>query len=508
MLRDSVLGRVYGWWQYSVLFSILYAIYRPFHLAFCNSAIVGFLKKDSAVERFYGRCLFTRVVNAIWNFFLRIFKAVLSVFTPAADGSLFVRLARGSHVCNFEFILCAFVLVMFIAPHSMWSNGYAVLASIGLFGLYSLLAAAGARRVVYPHELGLPFLLFAIACVISLAFTSDLSDSVRILSFFFAAFILMYVIVSDLSDMARINRLMGYIYAAVMLTAVYAIAQRFMGVAVSSSFTDLSINVGVPGRVYSTLDNPNNYAEFLVLFTPLCVAFAMNQRDVRLRFFLSCALALPMLALVMTYSRSSWLSIMLAALVFAYYSDKKLIPLAFFAALLIVPFLPDSITTRFSTIFNNRDSSANHRLVTWQGILNIIGDHGITGIGMGPYTFANLYPSYALEGATKGVYHSQMLYFELILETGALGFFSFMWMMLRNLKDTACAICRRPAPELRNTLIACLSAFVGIAVASVFEYIWYYPRILFAFFILLGICLAAIRLTPGQTEVHHENNNP
>ena len=504
MLRDSILGRVYSWWQYSVIFSITYAIYRPFHLAFCNSAIVGFLKKDSAVERFYSRCLFTRAINAIWNFFLRILKAILNVFTPAADGSFFVRLARGSHVCNFEFILCAFVLVMFIAPHSVWSNGYAVLAAIGLFGLYSLLAAAGKRKVVYPYELGLPFLLFAIACVISLAFTSDLSDSVRVLSFFFAAFLLMYVIMSDLSNMSRINRLMGYIYAAVMLTALYAIAQRFIGVEVSSSFTDLSLNVGVPGRVYSTLDNPNNYAEFIVLFTPLCAAYAMNQKDLRLRFFLSCALVLPMLALIMTYARGCWLSIMLAVLVFAYYSDKKLIPLAFIVALLaiplVVPLLPDSIITRFSTIFNSKDSSANHRLVTWQGIAHIIEDHGLTGIGMGPYTFANIYPSYALEGATKGVYHSQMLYLELILETGALGFFSFMWMMLRNVKDTACAICRRPAPELRNTLIACLSAFVGIAVASVFEYIWYYPRILFAFFILLGICLAAVRLTPKQSE--------
>lgn len=505
MLKDSVLGRIYSWWLYSVIFSMLYAIYKPFRLAFSNSAVVGFLKKDSAIERFYSRCLFTRVVNAIWNFMLRILRAIWNFFAPAADGSFFVKLARGSFVCNFEFLLCAFVLIMFVAPHSIWSNGYAVLAAVGLFGIYAFISAAGKRQVVYPHELGLPFLLFAIACVISLAFTGDISDSVRILSFFFAAFILMYVIMSDLSDMERINRMMGYIYAAVMLTAFYAIVQRFMGVEVSSSFTDLSLNVGVPGRVYSTLDNPNNYAEFLVLFMPLCAAYAMNQKDVRWRFFLSCALVFPMLALVMTYARGCWLSIMLAVLVFAYYSDKKLIPLAFIVALLavplVLPLLPDSIITRFSTIFNTKDSSANHRLITWQGIMNMIGDHGITGIGMGPYTFAELYPSYALEGATKGVYHSQMLYFELILETGALGFFSFMWMMLRNVKNTACAICRRPAPELKNTLIACCAAFMGIAVASIFEYIWYYPRILFAFFILLGICLAAMRLSLNESEV-------
>ena len=47
---------------------------------------------------------------------------------------------------------------------------------------------------------------------------------------------------------------------------------------------------------------------------------------------------------------------------------------------------------------------------------------------------------------------------------------------------------------------ACLAGFCGIAVLSVFEYIWYYPRILFAFFILYGISAACLRASGGAAK--------
>lgn len=501
MLGNSILGRLYGWWLYSAIFRILRGIYRPFSRAFPHSAVVRFLRRSPKVEVWYRASLFTRIVDAVWNFLLRVFGAIFRYLRPAAATSLIVRLVSGSRLLRFDVILGGFVFVMFITPHAMWSNSYAVLAAVGLFGLWFLMSAAGSREKVYPKALGLPFLLFLMACMGSLIFTSAFSDSFRILLFFIAAFLLTFVIMADTTDERRLVSLMGWIYAAVILTALYAIAQRFMGVEVSASYTDLDLNAGVPGRVYSTLDNPNNYAEFLVLFTPLCVSFAMNRKNPTLRFVLCCCIVFPLAAIVMTYSRSSWLSLAVAAVVFVYYVDKRLIPIGFVAIPLIIPFLPDSMITRFSTIFNSHDSSASHRIRTWQSLLPMLRDHGFTGIGMGPTTFADLYPSYALTGATKGVYHTQMLYMELFIETGALGFVSFMWMMLRNIKDAAFGIFRASGREAQGALVACVASFVGIAVASIFEYIWFYPRVLFAYFILLGVCLACIRMGREKREV-------
>ena len=489
-----MLGRLYGWWLCSAIFRLLRGIYRPFARAFPNSAVVHFLRRPPKIERWYANSLVCRAIDAVYRFLLRIFGAIINALRPAAGGSFFVRAASGSYFLRFEVLLGCFTFVMFVAPHEMWSNSYAVLGAAGLFGVAFLMSAAGARREVFPREFGLPFLLFVMACLGSLGFTSDRSDSLRVLMFFAAAFLFMYAAVIGISTKEQLRRLMGFIYAAVMFTALYAFYQRVMGVEVSASFTDLDLNVGVPGRVYSTLDNPNNYAEFLVLFTPLSTAYAMTEKRTFRRLVLSCLIVLPLGALVMTYSRGCWLSIALSVVIFVYYTDKRLIPVGLVACILLIPFLPDSIMTRISTIFNSHDSSANHRLTTWRGIINMIGDYGITGIGMGPNTFAELYPDYALTGATRGVYHSQMLYMELILETGALGFISFMWFMLREVKNAAFDLFKARSQEVRMALIACGASFGGIAVAGIFEYIWFYPRVLFAFFILLGVMLVAARL--------------
>lgn len=55
----------------------------------------------------------------------------------------------------------------------------------------------------------------------------------------------------------------------------------------------------------------------------------MNRKNPTLRFVLCCCIVFPLAAIVMTYSRSSWLSLAVAAVVFVYYVDKRLIPIGF-----------------------------------------------------------------------------------------------------------------------------------------------------------------------------------
>ena len=89
------------------------------------------------------------------------------------------------------------------------------------------------------------------------------------------------------------------------------------------------------------------------------------------------------------------------------------------------------------------------------------------------------------------------MYLELILETGILGFVSFMWLALRSIKNSV--IARRGSSTLTKTvLIACAASFIGIAFSCIVEYIWFYPRDLFAYFILLGVSYAAISMAEKE----------
>ncbi|NLH01986.1 MAG: hypothetical protein GX488_08855 [Clostridiales bacterium] len=206
-------------------------------------------------------------------------------------------------------------------------------------------------------------------------------------------------------------------------------------------------------------------------------------------------IAFPFIALLMTYSRSCWISMLLTCIVFVYYANKKLIPAFFLICVAAIPFLPDSVMVRIASLFNSHDSSNMFRIYVWSGTLKIVRDYFLTGIGLGPDSFAVVYPAYANPHALIGAPHSHMVYMELIIELGILGFISFMWYMLRLWKDTACSLLRTPQIIPRFVLIACISSLVGISFAFGVEYVWYYPRTFFAYFILMGIASSAIRIS-------------
>ena len=499
MLSSSILGKLYILWTQSAVCAFLRGIYRAFSRSFKNSVIVHWFVRDSRLEPIYRTSLFARIFKAIFDFFDRLLHAIWAAVRRAGQGSVtqrFVnRYCRSSFFLKFETVLGGAICLMFIVPHDYWSNSYALLFAVGLFGLYAILVGAGKRKLYYLHDMGFPILLFAIACVASLGFSYDNSDTIRILILYITAFLFLYVLSADVTTPGRMSRLLGFLYLAVIFTALYAFYQRVVGVAVSSSLTDLTLNKGVPGRVFSSFGNPNNYAEFLVMMAPLAAVFAASRKNRYLRLLLILGMALPFGALLMTYSRSCWISMLLCCIVFVYYADKKLLPMFFLLCLAAIPVLPESVMTRIGTLFNHSDSSNMFRLYIWQGTTQMARDYFPGGIGLGPGSFAVLYPHYANPHALIGVPHSHMVYLELVLELGLLGFVSYMWYMLRLWKDSACKLLHTHSKLARCVLIACLSSMIGIAFAFGVEYVWYYPRTFFTWFILAGIAVAAMRMS-------------
>lgn len=508
MLQESILGKAYTVWQCSVAFAILRSIYRAFSRAFSNSTIIHFFVRDSSVERLYADSLFARIFKAILDFITKIIHCISSAIITAAKGSVTAsftrRFLKTSFFFNYETILGAFICLMFIIPHNYWSNSFALLAAVGLFMLLIIMMGVGTRKKFYLHEMSFPLLIFAFTCVFSIAFSYDKGDTFRILLFYITSFLFVYIITADITTKDRLMKLTGFIYTAVIITSVYAIYQRFVGVAVSESLTDLATNQGVPGRVFSTLDNPNNYAEFLVIMTPLAAMFAVNVKKAWLRIPLCIGIVFPAAAMLMTYSRSGWIATLLACIIFVYYANKKLIPALFLIGVAAIPFLPESVMIRIASLFNTADTSNMYRIYIWEGSLGIVKDYWETGIGLGPGSFAYVYQDYANPLAKIGAPHSHMVYLELLVELGVLGFISFMWYMLRLWIDTTRTLLRCKDMKVKLFQMACIASLVGIAFTFGVEYVWYYPRTFFSYFILVGISCAAVRIS-AKSALSNEN---
>lgn len=498
------MGKMYDIWLESYVYAFIRSIYRFLSLSFKTSAIVRFFNRDSRLEALYSKSFFAAFFRMLLDLFHRLFRWIWGILSALSRGSVTVAYGRkyltGSFIFSYETLLGGFVLLMYMVPHDYWSNTYALLGAAALLMAYLFLAGAGLRRPYYIHQMGLPVLFFAVACVMGVLGAFDRGDAFRVFLFYVTALLMYYVISGDLVTEKRMMRFLLFIYAAVVFTSVYAVVQRFMGVEVSSSLTDLSVNKGVPGRVYSTLDNPNNYAEFLVMMTPLAAVFVMNYRgSAFMKFAFTAGMVFPFVALLMTYSRSGWISMVLSCLVFVYFANKRLIPALLLLFVAAIPFLPESVMIRIASLFNSSDSSNLYRIYIWSGALGIASDFGLSGIGLGPESYAMIYQDYAHPLAKIGAPHSHMVYLELVIELGVLGFVSFMWFMLRLWKDSARSLSASKSKTFKLVLCACIAGLIGISFTFCVEYVWYYPRTFFAYFILAGVASAAVRMTADNT---------
>lgn len=393
---------------------------------------------------------------------------------------------------DFAALSGAGVLLMYLCPAARWNNRYALAFALGLLLVLLLLLASNRRSLPSAREIGFGFLLFLTVSLNGIAAAQDVPEALRVFAFYLTAYLLALTLACGLSDRQKLQKFLGFVYLTVLCTGAYAIWQRIVGVPVNSSQTDLVANAGMPGRVYSTMENPNNFAELLVMLLPLAFAWTTMLPRQRTRLTATLLLSVPLAALLMTYSRSGWISFALAVLVMLFFCQKRMLPLLALAAVLALPLLPGTILRRILTIGSASDSSNRYRVYIWQGTLRLLRRFGLTGVGFGP---GNFHPVYTLfcGGHAQEAQHAHMLYLELWAELGIgglLAFLAFHFGLLRR------AVLRKSRAKggVRMTLIAAAAALTGISFSFAVEYVWFYPRDLFCYFLLAGVTLAAARL--------------
>ncbi len=428
------------------------------------------------------------VIRWLTEFAGKTFGWVVKPLRTSRISTLLCRMPR----YNFGWLYGIVFAVCFLCPDWLWRNQYALVLSVLVFCAMLLDAWDREQTAFRVRDLGLWMLVFAFSVGLAVVNAYDTGEALRVFCFYLSAFLFCVSLVGTVTNRGRLMSILGFVYLTLLLTGLYAIVQRIQGVEVSASLTDLKMNAGMPGRVYSTLENPNNYAEFIVLTFPVSLIFCTGIVDRRWRTICTASLAIPVVALLMTYSRSGWVSFALAAVVFLALWDKRYLPLVIVAAFAALPILPDSIFNRILTIGNTADSSNRYRLYIWSSVLQMLRDYGLTGIGLGPGNFIPLYANYSSPLASVA-YHSHMVYLEVWLEMGLLGIVSFLGMYLGIIRRGIRAI-RHADPMVKNVLIACVSSLAGVSFVCGVEYVWFYPRVLFAFFITIGITLAAVKL--------------
>ena len=256
---------------------------------------------------------------------------------------------------------------------------------------------------------------------------------------------------------------------------------------------DMTVNAGMPGRVYSFFDNPNNFAEQLVMLLPLNFALFLNCRW-RGKVLSLISLGLGLVAIGATYGRASWIGLALAVVVFLALLDWRWVPVILVLGVAAIPFLPETIYNRILTIGNSEDSSIQYRFTIYDTTANLMKDYWVRGVGLGSDVMKQVFQTYPTNFDGSYPIHTHNNYLQMWGETGIWGILSFLGLLVWQLKRGVKAFLAAQDRRVKRLLAAAVGAFCGILVIGLAEYTWFYPRNMFTYWFLFGVIAAGVKL--------------
>ena len=341
-----------------------------------NSAILGFFFKKGRLAKWYEESMFFATLNAIINFPSRIFKKVYLKFEDVFLESKIIALIRAI-LSRMEIIAGILMVLLLVVPNDRWNNRYNLIISLALLGLIFVNTVIQRNWVFNVKAIDFTLVIFMISVAISAIAT--FFESLNFLGFYITCFALILAMVSFLKTEKALKTFIEIMLIGVFIIGLYGMWQVATdAVAFDPSQTSIEQSEGLPGRIYSTMGNPNNYAQILIMTLPFFAAVIMNSKSfVKRALYLALAIP-PLVALFYTGSRSGWIGLAVAIVVFTFFAQKRLIPFIIAGGIMMIPFLPSHIYYRILTIFNiEGDTSSQYRVEILQTVLPMLKDHAV-----------------------------------------------------------------------------------------------------------------------------------
>ena len=381
-----------------------------------------------------------------------------------------------------------FAAVYFARPNDWlpFLGTFPVAKVAALFPIAGLLVAvASGYRPRFTRELWLLLFLF-LQLAICVPFSTWRGGSFQTVFFDFSKIALITVVlVQVLNDSSRLRKLIFVQTAVVVAVSVISIRE---GTQEAGRMT------GVLGSMFG---NPNDLAIAIAMIVPFAVMFLLMARNPLKRVLWSMMTILMVYAIVKTYSRTGFLSLLAIILATGWFfgiqgKNKKVLAAIFGLALLSPIALTGKYLVRVESIFDSSldaTGSADARTDLLIRSLKITGAHPLFGIGPGQFV---------VQSGTWHVAHNS--YTEMAAEAGIPGGILFIWLFIgafnRLRKATPDFQCHsRELVFLRAATLTSLSGFLVSAFFASLEYDF------FSYF-LVAYCSALVLMIQDDQHRH------
>ncbi len=425
----------------------------------------------------------------IASFFVNPVWLILTAFLTVT----FFAMLSSPELALFSAILFAPFLIFFSHPTVV----LAIVLLVGLVG-YIFKVLLGKRLFSF-QPLDLCMLLLA-ALYLGAVFLTKGGLESRAQALIMLVLLSGYFLAANLLNTPeKINRAINLLLFGGTTVSTIGLIQQLSGHAIAN-WLDSSAYAYIAGRITSVFENPNVLAVYLVLLFPLTVSRLLQRGGVGGRIGSALMMAIFLAAIVYTWSRGAWIGVILSLALFIFLLNPvtlyALIPMLI-AFPIFLHYAPSAIGIRFSSITSLADTSVSYRLGIWQGSFAMIGDHILSGIGVGTAAFSALYPLYAPAGM-EAAPHAHNLLLQLFCEFGIIGPVVFLLFVAFFFQ---CFLSHRHEETQDDFRLLGLGIGCGVfalLVNGMFDYVFYNSRIFFLFFIVVGLMVAISRV--GRTQ--------
>ena len=457
-----------------------------------TSRILRPLCREGAAARAWKDSFLCRIISFLANLPGTLLHTWYKAWNLTFEDSFFARLVfdMGDNTSTAQFWCIA---ALWCIPYELWNNAYSFMTGILLLLLFYAGSMRTGRRLDV-ERIGFYPAVMLLSVVLAVVFSYAPGLSARFLVYHVSAALLVVITVSAVRNAADLKRLCAGAAVCVAGTGTYGIVQRIQGVKVNPSYVDLKVNAGMPGRVYSIFDNPNTFAQVLLLLLPLVLALMLTSKHWQWKVICAGIFCVGGMAMAMTYSRASWVGLACAMAVFVFLWKPKLIPAFLVLCVLAVPLLPTTVLNRILTITNTSDSSTSSRVPLYQAALAVIRRSPVTGAGLGTAATQAYIQNLNLYHGKAPFVHSHDFYLEVWIQMGILGVVGFVGSMLWNIKNAARAA-RHSGPSVGRTVAAAAaSAMCGAMICGIADFLWNYPRVMCIFWFTFAMAIAGVKV--------------
>ncbi len=357
-----------------------------------------------------------------------------------------------------------------------------------------LLARLIGRKTCYKRILKvcLLFLPFCLSMCISAALSVSFPDAVKEVLRWLSFFAILAAAASSMRGASDVRRLSGWLVAASVPASVYGIFQSILGLPAAAfelephSRVDslFCLTTGWHVRAHSFFNQANSFACYLIIVLPLSLFLSVRSRTRLGKAAATCAVALNLVALMLTFSRASWPLAFLTIVAFFLLARRRALretplhprtgapsrpghlrliaPSLIIVALVLVAVLLFR-GADLSTLVSRH--SGVQRLNLYRAGLSMIAQKPCLGHGPGNYSYAAASVNMTHDEERLKRAHLHNLYLQVALETGTLGLCLFLIFVVSVIR-----LVWRGVREARTAEARGLAASLCVSACAFFSY--------------------------------------